>query len=184
MGETYVAEIISLLFMALALGMDAFSVSLGIGMQKLRLKRIALIGMVIGIFHIVMPFIGIILGEFISDKIGSFATIAGGFLLLGIGVQMIASAFIEDAKVALNTTGIGLLAVAFTVSLDSFSVGLGLGMSGAKTVIVILTFGLVSMMLTWLGLLLGRKVHGIIGMYSEILGGSILCGFGLNLLIG
>lgn len=184
MGGTYVAEVISLLLMAIALGMDAFSISLGIGMQQLRLKKIAWIGILIGFFHIIMPFIGIILGKFISNEIGSFAMIAGGVLLAGIGIQMIFSAFIKESKQILDIAGFGLLAVAFTVSLDSFSVGLGLGMSGAKVVIVIVTFGVVSMLLTWLGLLLGRRVHGILGMYSEIIGGSILCGFGLNLLLG
>jgi manganese efflux pump family protein len=184
MTESYIEEMISFLFMAFALGMDAFSVSLGIGMQKLRLKRIALVGLAIGIFHIIMPFIGIILGKFISGAIGNFAVIAGGVLLLGIGIQMIANAFIHDSKQILDPKGFGLLAIAFTVSLDSFSVGLGLGMYGAKTAIVIITFGVVSMLLTWIGLLLGKKVHGFLGIYSEILGGSILCGFGLNLLIG
>ncbi|WP_156291994.1 manganese efflux pump MntP [Oceanobacillus salinisoli] len=184
MTEYYIGEIISILFMAFALGMDAFSVSLGMGMRKLRLKRIALIGLAIGLFHIIMPFIGIILGKFISSSIGDYATIAGGILLLAIGAQMIINAFIQDSEQKLEPVGVGLLVVALTVSLDSFSVGLHLGMSGAKTALVLFSFGMVSMVLTWIGLLLGRKVRGFLGIYSEILGGSILCGFGINILIG
>ncbi|RKQ34385.1 manganese efflux pump MntP family protein [Oceanobacillus halophilus] len=183
MAEYYIGEIISLLFMAFALGMDAFSVSLGMGMQQLRLKRIAIIGLAIGLFHIMMPFIGILLGKFISEGIGDFATIAGGVLLLGIGAQMIINAFIQDTKQLIEPVGFGLLVVALTVSLDSFSVGLGLGMSGAKTALAIMMFGAASTILTWTGLLLGRKVRGFLGVYSEILGGSILCGFGINILM-
>jgi len=42
---------------------------------------------------------------------------------------------------------------------------------------------LAAMILTWSGLLIGRKIQGLLGLYSEILGGSILCAFGLKLLL-
>ncbi|WP_373893984.1 manganese efflux pump MntP [Virgibacillus natechei] len=180
----YIAELIPLLFMAFALGMDAFSVSLGLGMQRLRLKRIAFIGLIIGLFHIIMPFSGIILGQVISTKIGNFATLAGGLLLFGIGAQMLLTAFNHEVKQIIQPVGIGLLFLAFSVSIDSFSVGLSLGISGVKTALVLVLFGIASTTLSWIGMLLGRKVHGILGAYSEILGGSILCGFGLLLLFG
>ncbi|MGQ0453785.1 hypothetical protein ACT4UM_16115, partial [Bacillus sp. SS-TM] len=50
-------QLIPLIIMAFALGMDAFSVSLGMGMMPLKLRQILYIGMTIGIFHIIMPFI-------------------------------------------------------------------------------------------------------------------------------
>ena len=184
MTEYHIGEIVSLIFMAAALGMDAFSVSLGIGMQRLRLKRIALIGLIIGLFHIGMPFIGIVLGKAISVQIGHYTTLAGGLLMVGIGAQMFFSAFNHEIKKIVQPVGVGLLILAFTVSIDSFSVGLSLGISGVKTAITLLMFGAVSMMLTWCGMLLGRKVRGLVGAYSEFLGGSILCAFGLKILFG
>ncbi len=184
MTGNHIGEIVSLIFMAAALGMDAFSVSLGIGMQRLRLKRIALIGLIIGLFHIGMPFIGILLGKAISVQIGHYTTLAGGLLMVGIGAQMFFSAFNHEIKKIVQPVGIGLLFLAFTVSIDSFSVGLSLGISGVKTAITLLMFGAVSMMLTWCGMLLGRKVRGLVGAYSEFLGGSILCAFGLKILFG
>ncbi|SDQ12989.1 Putative Mn2+ efflux pump MntP [Virgibacillus subterraneus] len=184
MSVYQIGEIVSLLFMAIALGMDAFSVSLGMGMQQVRLKRIALIGLIIGLFHIIMPFIGILLGQAISTQIGQFTTLIGGLLLVGIGAQMVFSAFNHDTKKIVQPVGIGLLFFAISVSLDSFSVGLSLGMSGVKTMIALMLFGIVSTVLTWAGMILGKKVHGLLGVYSEILGGSILCGFGLNILFG
>ncbi|MFC3039618.1 manganese efflux pump MntP family protein [Virgibacillus xinjiangensis] len=184
MQEYYIAEIVSLVFMAAALGMDAFSVCLGIGMQRLRLKRIALIGLTIGVMHVIMPFLGIILGSFLSGQIGQLTTLAGGLLLFGIGAQMVFSAFSEGPSTPLQPIGFGLLLLAFSVSIDSFSVGLSLGLSGVKTMLALLLFGAFSMMLAWSGMLLGRKVQGLLGIYSEILGGSVLCGFGLHVLFG
>ncbi|MFC2948918.1 manganese efflux pump MntP [Virgibacillus sediminis] len=180
----YIAEIVSLVFMAAALGMDAFSVCLGIGMQQLRLKRIALIGLTIGIMHVVMPFLGILLGTFLSAQIGQLTTLAGGLLLFGIGAQMVFSAFSEGPSSPMQPVGVGLLLLAFSVSIDSFSVGLSLGLSGVKIMLALMLFGAISMMLAWSGMLLGRKVQGLLGIYSEILGGSILCGFGLHVLFG
>ncbi|MBY7144737.1 manganese efflux pump [Virgibacillus sp. NKC19-3] len=184
MSSYYIGELVSLLFMAFALGLDAFSVSLGLGMQQLRLKRIAFVGLIIGLFHIIMPFSGIILGQAISTQIGNLTTLAGGLLLFGIGAQMLFSAFHHEAKKIIQPVGIGLLFLAFSVSIDSFSVGLSLGISGVKTALAFVFFGIASTTLSWAGMMLGRKVHGILGVYSEILGGSILCGFGLLLLFG
>jgi len=185
MNSIQLQEIVSLFLMAAALGMDAFSVSLGMGMQALRLKRIALIGLVIGLFHIVMPFIGIVLGTYLSARFDDWAELLGGLLLVGIGAQMFFSAFRQDEdRTAFQPVGFGLMLFAFTVSLDSFSVGLSLGMSKAKTLLVIGMFGVTSMLLTWTGLFLGRKVRGFLGAYSEILGGSILSAFGLYFIFG
>ncbi|SFB26365.1 Putative Mn2+ efflux pump MntP [Lentibacillus halodurans] len=184
MSVYHIGEIVSLVFMAIALGMDAFSVSLGMGMQQVRLKRIAIVGAVIGLFHMIMPFIGILLGQAISAQIGQYATLLGGMLLVGIGSQMIFSSFNHETKRLAQPIGIGLVFFALSVSLDSFSVGLSLGMSEVKTVIALILFGTASTILTWLGMILGKKMHGLLGVYSEILGGSILCGFGLHILFG
>jgi putative Mn2+ efflux pump MntP len=40
-----------------------------------------------------------------------------------------------------------------------------------------------SMLLTWLGLMMGRKVQKWIGSYSEALGGCILLAFGMKILL-
>lgn len=169
--------------MALALGMDAFSVGLGMGLIRLRLKQIFFIGLTIGFFHMWMPLVGMIIGRFLSNQFGMLATYAGGTLLLLLGIQMIISSFKEDDSPLITPVGIGLFIFALSVSLDSFSVGLSLGIYGARTFITILLFGVVSMLLTWTGLLLGRRFQQWLGTYSEMLGGSILFIFGIKLLL-
>ncbi|MFC4321892.1 manganese efflux pump MntP [Litchfieldia salsa] len=175
-------EFLTLFIMAFALGMDAFSVGLGMGLMRLRLRQIFYIGVVIGIFHILMPLVGMGIGRFLSDQFGTIATYLGGILLLILGLQMIVSSFKEEESRMLTPEGAGLFIFALGVSLDSFSVGLSLGIYGARTVVTILMFGVVSMFLTWAGLFLGRRVQGWFGSYSEALGGSILFAFGIKLL--
>ncbi|KAF6512549.1 putative transmembrane protein ywlD [Geobacillus stearothermophilus] len=177
-----IGEIIALSLMALALGMDAFSVALGMGLLRLRLRQIFYIGVMIGLFHIVMPLIGMLVGRLLSREFGSIATYAGGVLLLWLGAQMIMASFQREDGSQLFPHGAGLLFFAFSVSLDSFSVGLSLGIFGARTMVTILLFGLFSTVLTWLGLFVGRHFQQWLGSYSEALGGSILLAFGLKLL--
>jgi putative Mn2+ efflux pump MntP len=176
-------EFMTLLLMAVALGMDAFSVGLGMGMIKLRLQQIFYIGVTIGVFHVVMPFAGILTGKVLSAQFGTVATLVGGLLLAMLGLQMMVSSFKKDDDgPMISPVGAGLFVFALSVSLDSFSVGLSLGIYGARTLLTILMFGAVSMMLTWMGLIFGRKLQGWLGSYSEALGGSILLGFGIKLL--
>jgi putative Mn2+ efflux pump MntP len=178
----YIGEFVSYMLLALALGMDAFSVSLGLGMQKMRLKRIAIIGLVIGLFHILTPFLGIVLGKVISAQMNELTALAGGLLLVGIGAQMLFSAFNRESAQMVRPISSGFILLAFGVSIDSFPVGLSLGISGVKTVLALLLFGAVSMVLSWLGMMMGRKMSGLLGAYSEMLGGSILIGFGLHMI--
>ncbi|WP_096203039.1 manganese efflux pump MntP [Bacillus sp. FJAT-45350] len=180
-----VGEVITLLIMATALGMDAFSIALGMGMIGLRYRQIFQIGITIGAFHIIMPLLGIVAGKLLSNYFGVLATIIGGGLLLLIGLQMIYSSLRgdEDGETKLAPIGIGLFLFAISVSLDSFSAGLSLGMLGAKTVITVVAFGVMSMILSWIGLIMGKKFKGVIGSYGELLGGCILIAFGVKLLL-
>jgi len=176
------AEFFSVLLLAVALGMDAFSVCIGMGMRYIKFKRIVIIGLVIGIFHLVMPYIGMIMGRTISAEIGSFAIIAGGLLLTGIGAHMFFEAFRKKPEPSVAPIGLGLYLIAFLVSIDSFSVGLSLGLSYKNIFLALFLFAFVSMVFSWLGLLIGRKVSGLLGSYSELLGGSILFSFGIKML--
>ncbi|ERN51931.1 manganese efflux pump MntP family protein [Alkalihalophilus marmarensis] len=176
-------EVVTLIIMAGALGMDAFSVALGMGMLGLRLRQIFRIGVTIGAFHVVMPLMGIVTGKVLSNYFGMIATYIGGALLLIIGIQMMIAALKSDDDSLVKPMGWGLFLFAVSVSLDSFSAGLGLGMLGAKTLLTVAVIGATSMVLSWAGLLMGRKFGQYIGSYGELIGGCILIGFGIKLII-
>lgn len=183
MAGIFVGELLTLSMMAFALGMDAFSVGLGMGMIKLRKQQIFHIGLIIGLFHVIMPLVGMATGRFLSGALGVLAIYIGGALLLMLGVQMMLASFKQSEERLISPEGPGLLIFAIGVSLDSFSVGLSLGIYGSKPIVTIALFGLFSMVLTWVGLLIGKKVQSWLGSYSEALGGAILIGFGLKLLL-
>ncbi|KQL51114.1 hypothetical protein AN964_19100 [Heyndrickxia shackletonii] len=178
-----IAEVFTLMLMAFALGMDAFSVGIGLGMFQLRYKQIFYIGLTIGFFHVWMPLIGMLAGHFLSDTFGTITKYIGGILIIVLGIQMILSSFKKEERNLIKPEGWGLIIFAFSVSLDSFSVGLSLGIFGARAAAVVLCFGIAATILTWAGLIIGRKAQGLLGTYSEVLGGSILFAFGIKLLL-
>lgn len=179
----FIKDVFTLFLFAFALGMDAFSIALGMGMAKLRLKRIFKIGVTMGVFHMVMPLLGMLIGQFISEHFGAVAIMIGGILLLLLGLQMIFSSISPQRDTSLVApVGFGLFVFALSASLDSFSAGLTLGIYGARLWISVFLFGVVSMGLTWCGLFMGRKFQKWIGTYSEAFGGCILFLFGLKIL--
>ena len=135
------SELVTLMLMAFALGMDAFSVGLGMGMLRLRLRQMIKIGLTVGFFHIWMPLLGIFAGRLLSEQFGAIAGYIGGGLLIMLGMQMIWAGLREQETAFITPVGIGLFLFALGVSLDSFSVGLTLGIYGAKTALVLACFG-------------------------------------------
>lgn len=179
-----IGELVAISTMAFALSMDAFSVSLGIGMMFIRLKRMAFLSGLTGLFHMLMPFIGITIGKMLSHHFGEFAVIFGGCLLIGLGLSMIRSSFQFEKNVTfVSPYGLGLLFFPFSMSIDSMSAGLSLGMFGAKTIVTVAVFGLMSTVMTMSGLVLARKFRRVFGKYSMAFGGIILLTFGVKMIV-
>lgn len=177
-------SIVTQLILAIVVSFDAFSVCLGIGLQPIRLKKVAEIGIWIGLFHILMPLIGLLLGSFLNDRFTHLTELLSGLLLFGIGAQLIFQTFAEQTRQSspktLTTSAITMLA--FSVSIDSFPVGISLGISGFHTALTLVLFGSVSMFAAWLSLLIGKKIQHNIDLSLAWIGGLILCILGLKII--
>ncbi|WP_232697911.1 manganese efflux pump MntP [Brevibacillus daliensis] len=184
-GALYLfGQVVTLLLIALALGMDAFSLGIGIGMGGIRLRRIIAISTLIGVFHIIMPLTGIVIGIYLSDMVGDIAVLIGGGILVILGVHMLWSAFFGETETSLiNTTGLGILLISFSVSLDALSVGFSLGLMAVNKWLAVSLFGVIGGLMAGSGLLLGRSVGSWLGNYSGIFGGVILLIFGLQFIL-
>lgn len=176
-------QLATILMMAVALGMDAFSLGIGIGVRGIRYTEIAKISIVIAAFHIMMPLLGMVTGDYVSSVLGEIAVLIGGGLLLLLGGHMLYSSFNGYNRQHVDYTSLGgLLVFALTVSIDSFSVGVSMGLFSTTILFTVMMFGLFGGMMSILGLLLGKTVASGIGEYGEALGGLILFVFGLKIL--
>ena len=172
---------VSVILMVIALGLDGFSVSLSIGMHKIRLRRVLSIALVMGFFHFLLPFAGMVIGNFLSLRLDHITSYVGSILLISIGAYMFFSAFQSSSNLAFNPYNhLQMFSLAILVSLDSFPVGLSLGLTGIGSYFIILLIGLTAMVFSILGMLIGRRAHRVLGIYSEMLGGIILFLFGIK----
>ncbi len=173
-------QLITIFIMAAALGMDAFSLGVGIGMRGIRLLHVLRISLMIGIFHIIMPLLGMYTGQYVGSLLGKVTGYVAGGLLVLLGGHMIVNAFRGGfAKPVNHRSWGGMILFSLSVSIDSFSVGVSLGMFKSDLLLTILTFGFFGGLMSIVGLLLGRKVSRNLGDYGEALGGTVLLAFGL-----
>ncbi|MDU4695054.1 MULTISPECIES: manganese efflux pump MntP [Paenibacillus] len=182
MTEAYerLGELLTILLMAAALGMDALSLGVGIGMKGVRRKDALRIGTMVALFHVLMPLLGIAAGQYVGALLGSLARYAAGGLLFLLGAHMIISSVKGSGVHSINhRTWFGVLLFSLSVSIDSFSVGVSLGMFHGDWLLTVLAFGFFGGIMSLVGLAMGRGMGRSLGDYGEAAGGAILLAFGL-----
>nr|WP_085979262.1 manganese efflux pump [Paenibacillus sonchi] len=184
MGGVYAGwgQIVTIAIMAIALGMDAFSLGVGIGMKGIRLLHVLQLSLLIAFFHVLMPLLGLFTGSYVGHLLGQVTTFAAGGLLVLLGGHMVFNSFRTDhsrREPVNHRTFWGMLLISLSVSVDSFSVGVSLGMFVNSITLTVLAFGACGGLMSISGLLLGRRVSRGLGDYGEALGGGILLAFGL-----
>ena len=172
---------IPVIFMlAVGLSMDAFSLSLIYGTLELSKKRCRQMSIIVGIFHFIMPILGYQIGELILRFIKINPDILVGIIFIILGLEMILSLKKEDIK--LLTSLISVIIFAFTVSIDSFSIGACFGFSNSKILLPCFIFSITSGLFTYLGVILGKKLSTKFGNITVVIGSLILITLGLTYL--
>lgn len=145
---------LSIFLIGVALSMDAFSIALSIGTTHLSKNRFILIPIVVSIMHFVMPLIGLFLGNQILSVININPKIIMTIILLYLAFLMYKDR--NNDKVTKINSLLSIFLYALSVSLDSFSVGIGLKALTDKIIIPPIIFSLCAGTITYMGLILGK----------------------------
>lgn len=180
-------NIISTFLIAVALAMDAFSVSMTKGFTQKNLKdsQILYYGLFFGGFQALMPILGYFCGNAIASIVESLASIIGFILLLGIGLNMIRESLTGDEDEVTDEFSfkeVTLLAIA--TSIDAFAVGIAIALLGDPILISSAIIGIVALIFSIIGIFIGRKLGDYVGDKFQILGGVILILIGIKILMG
>ena len=171
-------NIITITIIAVSLSMDAFSLSLAYGTLNLEKQYIKKLSTIVGIYHFFMPLLGLSIGNMLLKIIPLKPNIIVCIVLTLIGIEMIIDTFkTEDEIKKMNLKELLLFGLA--VSLDSFSVGIGLNALTKNYILCVSMFSLSSFIFTYIGLILGKKINNLIGKISTILGGLTLIIIGI-----
>lgn len=171
----------ALFLLAVALGTDAFSLCLGIGMAGVSPARVLALGATVFSFHVAMPLLGFKAGEVAGMYLGRPAAVGGALILFYLGARMIWEAVRDEEPPDVVLGGWGLFLLGASVSMDALSVGFTMGTLRANLLLAVLLFGAVAGAMTVGGLWLGRLVGCRVGKRSRLLGGAILLGIGAKL---
>lgn len=158
--------------------MDAFSLALIYGTQGINKKDKIILSLIVGIYHFVMPLIGLSIGIYITNKLIINANVLVGIILCLIAIEMIISSFKDEEERFLLTLP-GYLIFGLSVSVDSLTTGIGLPAITENYFLTATIFSITSLIFTYLGLNLGNTLNKKYGKVSTIIGGSILFSLGI-----
>lgn len=167
-----------ILTIAVSLSMDAFSLSLAYGTFGLNKKEMLKLSIIVGIYHFFMPLLGLLVGKIFLTIFPVNPDIIVFIVLLFIGIQMILES-LKNNEVEKKTSFFELLIFGLAVSIDSFSVGIGLSSISSHYIVCAIIFSICSLLFTYLGLNLGKFINRIIGKISTIVGGIVLIIIGI-----
>ncbi len=178
---------LTLLLIAFGLSMDAFAVSISNGMtiRHQKVNNALRIGIFFGSFQALMPLIGWSAGLSFREFISGVDHWIAFVLLSFIGCKMIyesrkmGAREKEDKPMTLPT----LLVLSIATSIDALAVGISFALLKISIVTPIIVIGIVTFVLSSLGVLIGNRIGHLFEKKIEILGGLILIGIGIKILI-
>lgn len=178
---------LSVFLIAVGLAMDAFAVSIGLGIKDKREKiRLAFkAALLFSVFQMLMPIIGWSLGLGFKDFISSYDHWVAFLLLLLIGVKMIYEGIAPKCKVRQKqeTSKTTLFVLAVATSIDALAVGVSFAFLDINIYLSIIVIGLVTFVLSFVGVDLGKRIGCRVQSWAEVFGGLILLLIGLKILV-
>ncbi len=167
-----------ILLIALSMAMDAFAVCLGVGAQKSTSgpRPIFRLAFHFGLFQFLMPVIGWFAGTTALRYITAYDHWVAFGLLAFVGIRMVRSGLDPHGDQPKNdpSRGWNLVLLSLATSMDALAVGFSLGLVGVTIWYPAVIIGVVTGLISWLGLLLGNRLGVRFGKRMEIIGGIIL----------
>ncbi|MDR1507088.1 MAG: manganese efflux pump MntP family protein [Treponema sp.] len=175
-----------IVIVAAGLAMDAFAVSitLGLSSKNLRAKEIIIPGIYFGSFQAIMPAIGYFAGTYLSAVIKDFDHWIA-FILLGlIGGKMIKDSLSEEPEKKISEksfTCAKMLVLALATSIDALAVGIAFAFFDVHIIIAVTITGTITLLISMCGVKIGSMFGTKFKSKAEFSGGVVLVIIGLKI---
>jgi putative Mn2+ efflux pump MntP len=178
----------SVLLLALAVSADAFAVALGKGlhMRALRWGQALAIALTFAMFQTAMPLLGWLLGSRLAEVIRDVDHWVAFGLLVLVGGHMIWVALTAKGDDERDFDRIGvtqLLVLGLATSIDALAVGISLAFVDVAILGAAALFGLTTLALSLVGVVVGHRAGLRFRGPAEIIGGLVLIAIGLRILL-
>ena len=159
--------------------MDAFSVSVAasIRIKQMTWRHSFRLAFHFGLFQFFMPLLGYAAGIYVEKLVSSFDHWVAFGLLAIVGGRMIWESFTHDEDNSERkdpSRGLTLIMLSLATSIDAVAVGLSLGVLGEEILFPSIVIGVVCLVLSAVGTVIGRKIGEIGGAWVERFGGVVL----------
>lgn len=178
--------LITVIIVAVVLSMDAFAVSVVSGAVYKRLNVPCALRMAVffGGFQAFMPLIGYLAGLGVKEYIADYDHWAAFGLLLAVGGKMIyESLAMKPAGNKFDPSNVFvLLVLSVATSIDALAIGITLSIITNKIVSAVIIIGVVTFVLSYLGVFIGKRYGHFFENKIEAAGGLVLIGLGVKIL--
>lgn len=187
-GLDALMNISATILLAFGMSMDAFAASIGKGatLHKPKFSEALRTGLIFGAIETLTPLIGWGLGMFASQFVLEWNHWIAFVLLVFLGGRMVIEGFRgndDEDEAPLHRHGFWLLVTtAIATSLDAMAVGVGLAFLQVNIIATALAIGCATLIMSTLGMMVGRFIGPLLGKRAEILGGIVLIGIGAQIL--
>ena len=186
-AEVIGMNLLEIVLIALGLSMDAFAVSvtLGLSVKKPALKDVIIPGVFFGAFQALMPLIGYLTGVLFASRIQELAPWVA-FILLGfIGGKMIKGSFSKNKEEPKENKSllVKMLVLSIATSIDALAVGVTFAFFQINIIKAVLVIGFATFFVSMLGVKIGSIFGAKHKSKAELFGGAILVLLGTQILI-
>ncbi|MCE1188354.1 MAG: manganese efflux pump MntP family protein [Ignavibacteria bacterium] len=175
------------ILLALSLALDAFAVSISCGSNgSLRGRRESVrLAFHFGIFQALMPVIGWFVGYSIKDFVIAYDHWLALVMLSAIGAKMLYEAFTRsEEEIPMNAAkGWTMVSLSVATSIDALIVGVTLAFLRINVYYPAVIIGIITSILSLIGIKLGRKLNERFGKIMEFVGGIVLILLGVKILL-
>lgn len=181
-------SITEIVILGLALSMDAFAVTISNSFAYPKISRVRSFSMPLafGFFQFLMPVVGFVLGQLVSEFITQYAGIIT-FVILGfIGGKMIWDAFHEEEGEEASEQTLTmpvLLLQAVATSIDALAVGVSFAALEVNVLTSSGIIGITTALTCVVALTIGKRFGNALGEKATIIGGVVLVLIGLKSLL-
>ena len=179
-------ELMTIIFIAVGLAMDAFVVSIvsGSTYRQLHVKHALRMALFFGAFQAFMPLIGSLAGLTLKDYIQDYDHWVAFGLLAAVGGKMIYKSFkIKSAEKNPDPSNIFvLLVLSVATSIDALAIGITLSLITSSIALAAIIIGLITFVLSYAGVLIGKRFGHFFENRIEAIGGLVLIGIGVKII--
>ena len=173
-------NLLEIILIGLSLSMDAFSISIILGLRNKLIKTGITTSIFFGLFQLIMPILGYYLGNILNEKIINYESYFSTILLIVIGILMIIEKNEINTYNKLNYKELFFLSIA--TSIDAFVIGISFSFIKTNIFISSIIIGLITFFISFIGYFLGHLFNKKAHQYSNVIGGITLIIIGIKML--